>query len=48
MLKGHATVQVQDGLILIAATDGRELKVELKQRRDSGGHANSEPFEAKR
>jgi hypothetical protein len=48
VLKGHATVQVQDGLILIADTDGRELKVELKQRRDSGGRGNTEPIEAKR
>ncbi len=48
ILKGHATVQVQDGLILIADTEGRELKVEFKQRRDSGGHANTEPFEARR
>lgn len=48
VVKGNATIQVQDGLIVIAATDGRELKVELKQRRDSGGHPTAEPVEAKR
>jgi hypothetical protein len=46
VVKGTATVRVQDGVILIDAGDSRELSVELS-RRDLG-HPKPEAFEAKR
>jgi len=37
VVEGQATVRVQDGMILIAAGDGRKLIVELNSRRGSTG-----------
>jgi peptidoglycan/xylan/chitin deacetylase (PgdA/CDA1 family) len=47
VIKGHASFQVQDGLILVTATDGRELEVQLQQKNDLRD-TRSAPIEAKR
>jgi hypothetical protein len=35
VVKGKATIRIQDGLVLIAAVDGRELSVELMARHET-------------
>jgi hypothetical protein len=47
VVEGHAAVHVQDGMIFIAAADGRQLTVELTQRRKAG-RSKPEAVEAKR
>jgi peptidoglycan/xylan/chitin deacetylase (PgdA/CDA1 family) len=46
VVKGKATVRVQDGMVLIAAGDGRDLSVELK--RGDPGPSRAATIEAKR
>src|SRR5579863_1064623 len=47
VVEGQGAVRVQDGMIFIAAADGRQLKVELTPQPD-GGKPKTEAVEAKR
>jgi hypothetical protein len=47
VVEGQATVRVQDGMVIIAATNGRHLSVELVPSPDAG-HSTTPAMEAHR